>query len=101
MDFSTERKNDSERRDQLYCYTTGAPVNLYNLMLIATMMVKIIILLITCNDDDRNHDYVGNDSRDEVQLAINKIQTDFNTDISNCSDEERLQLKIDHNYNYH
>ena len=42
----------------------STPVNLYNLMLIATMMVKIIILLITCNDDDRNHDYVGNDSRD-------------------------------------
>ena len=34
------------------------------------------------NDDDQNHHYVDNDSRDEVHLAINKIQADFNTDIT-------------------
>ena len=84
----------------------GAPVNLYNLMLIAMMMVKIDHNdydlnhdHVDHNDDDRNHDYVDNDSKDEVQLAINKIQTDFKTNISSYSEEERIQfMKIDHNY---
>ena len=40
--------------------------------------------------------------KDEVQLAINKIQADFNTNTRSYSEEERiLFMKIDHNYNYH
>ena len=60
MDFSTVRKKTVRVGISFIAIRPSTPVNLYNIMLIAMMMVKI-----DHNDYDRNHDYEDNDDDDQ------------------------------------